>query len=691
MTLHRRSPLLPMTLAVLLIGVNAAWAQRAMTLVDLINVPRLSAPQLSPDGRQVIFVQSEADWSVNRRVEQIWRADVDGSDARQLTYGPEGARSPSWALDGRSIAFLARRGDAGETQIHLLPVDGGEARALTFHPTSVSNLAWSPDGTSIYFLASDPKTPEEIAREKAGDDVFRFDEDFKPQHLWKATVADGRTERITKGDFSVTGYTVSRDGSRIAFHRGPSPLFGDADRAEVWVMDATGRNATQLTRNAVPESGAALSPDNSQVLFLAQANAAFDFYYNQNIFVVPAAGGPARLLTGDLPHEVTAAKWASDGRSIDFVANMGVHSQLFQLDPTGGTPRQLTSGNHTLGDWALTGPAGRHVFILDEPGNPGEIWTLALDAGGEPQRITRVFDSLAEDFRLPRQERIEYAGADGVRVEGLLFYPLDYREGQRYPLVVQTHGGPAASDKFSFGRWGNYVQVLTAKGYAVLQPNYRGSTGYGDDFLRDMVGSYFRNAHLDVMRGVDHVIGMGLADPDRLVKMGWSAGGHMTNKIVTFTDRFKAASSGAGASNWVSMYGQSDVRTYRTPWFGGTPWQKDAPIDVYWEHSPLRYVANVSTPTIFIVGGEDVRVPPEQSVEMFRAVRSNGVPTHLYIAPRQPHGFVELRHQLFKMNVELDWFERHAMGRSYAWEKAPDDPAQPVSPTASSGRVDQWR
>jgi dipeptidyl aminopeptidase/acylaminoacyl peptidase len=251
--------------------------------------------------------------------------------------------------------------------------------------------------------------------------------------------------------------------------------------------------------------------------------------------------------------------------------------------------------------------------------------------------------------------------------------------------VVQTHGGPASSDKFSFGRWSNYAQILTAKGYAVIQPNYRGSTGYGDDFLRDMVGSYFKNSHLDVMRGVDHVIGIGVADPDRLVKMGWSAGGHMTNKIITFTDRFKAASSGAGASNWVSMYGQSDVRTYRTPWFGGTPWQKDAPIDVYWEHSPLKYVANVTTPMIFIVGEKDVRVPPDQSVEMFRAVRSLGVPTHLYIAPRQPHGFQELRHQLFKMNVELDWFERYAMGRPYVWEKAPDDPAPAASPTTSSG------
>lgn len=218
----------------------------------------------------------------------------------------------------------------------------------------------------------------------------------------------------------------------------------------------------------------------------------------------------------------------------------------------------------------------------------------------------------------------------------------------------------------------------------VLLPNYRGSTGYGDAFLRDMVGHYFRQSHLDVMAGADHLIKLGIADPDRMVKMGWSAGGHMTNKIVTFTDRFKAASSGAGAANWVSMYAQSDIRTYRTPWFGGTPWQKDAPVLNYWNNSPLKDVANVKTPTIFLVGQQDPRVPPPQSVEMYRALKSNGVPTKLYMAPREGHGWQELRHQLFKINVELDWFSQHVFQQSYVWEKAPGDST--ASPASASGQ-----
>ena len=238
---------------------------------------------------------------------------------------------------------------------------------------------------------------------------------------------------------------------------------------------------------------------------------------------------------------------------------------------------------------------------------------------------------------------------------------------------MKTHGGPQASDKFGFGSWA-YESGARRQGLRGLQPNYRGSTGYGDAFLRDMVGHYFQNAHLDVMAGVDELIRRGIADPDRMVKMGWSAGGHMTNKIITFTDRFKAASSGAGAANWTSMYAQSDTRYHRTPWFGGTPWQKNAPIDAYWNNSPLKDVANVKTPTMFLVGDDDPRVPMPQSVEMYRALTSNGVPTHLYVAPREPHSWGELHHQLFKMNTELEWFERNTRPNVHIpGEKAPGD------------------
>ena len=313
-------------------------------------------------------------------------------------------------------------------------------------------------------------------------------------------------------------------------------------------MDATGSNAVQLTRNGIPENGATLSPDNSRVLFVADGNARFETYYNGNLFVVPAAGGRAGMALPDLPYEVQDAEWSADGRSIFYTANMGVHSELFQLSFETSEVKQLTDGQHAIRAWGYHPKSGRHVLSFDEPTNPGEAWLF--QGSGAPTRVTHLFDDLVKTYQLPRQERVSWKGADGVTVEGILYYPTDYQPGTRYPLAVQTHGGPQASDKFGFATGTtSYVPVLTGKGYAVLKPNYRGSTGYGNPFLRDMVGHYFKNAHLDVMAGVDQVIRMGVADSSRMAKMGWSGGGHMTNKIITFTHRFRAAASGAGAGN----------------------------------------------------------------------------------------------------------------------------------------------
>ena len=641
----------------------------------------LTEPRLSPGGDEVVFVMAEADWEENKRIRHLWLAKTDGSGRVQLTNGTEGESSPQWSPDSSRVAFITKREDDEEEQVYMIDPRGGEAERVTDHETAVSLMEWAPDGRSIYFLAADPKTEEEKAREENEDDVFAFDEDYKQRHLWRVSVGEKVEERITEGDYSILGYSFSLDGSRIAFHRAPTPLFDDSDEGEVWAMDASGEGAARLTDNTVLERGAELSPDNSVVLFRTGSNEDFETYYNAKLFVVNATGGEPRLLLPDLPYGIDDASWSANGKLIYFTANTGARRELFAVDVTTEKLTQLTEGKHAVRSWTYVPQAGRHVFSIDQPTNPGDVWTLNVTGDGRPKRATDVFGYLSKDFVLPRQEAIQWKGADGLTVEGLLFYPLDYQRGQRYPLVVQTHGGPASSDKFGFQRWRDYIPVLAAKGYAVLKPNYRGSTGYGDPFLRDMVGHYYRNAHLDVMAGVDHVIELGIADGERMAKMGWSGGGHMTNKIITHTDRFKAASSGAGAVNWISMYGQSDVRIYRTPWFGGTPWQKDAPIDVYWEHSPLKDIWKVKTPTIVLVGENDVRVPPPQSVELYRALRTNGVPTHLYIAPREPHGWRELRHQLFKMNIELDWFEKYVLGREYVWEQAPSDEVD--APSAS--------
>jgi dipeptidyl aminopeptidase/acylaminoacyl peptidase len=664
----------------LLVSSVAAQDKKGRTFVDSIEQPVVGDPQLSPDAKQILFTIDRADWKQNRRVGHIYRINADGTGQVQLTFGERGESGPRWSPDGKLIAFTTRRDPDTSNQIYLLSVDGGEARRLTNHPTSPGNLTWAPDGKSIYFLAADDKTADEKEKDRLRDDVYAFEEtNFKQRHLW-TTDLDGKTKRITEGDWNVSGYELSDDGRRIAMQRMPSPLLEFSDRTEVWVMDADGGNARQLTSNKVPESGAALSPDGSTVLFTSGSNEQGEIYYNDKIFLVPAAGGAAKILLPGVDYGVEDATWSKDGKTIYFTANMGTHNEIMRVNVATKETAQLTRGDHSIGGWKFAENAGVHVFTLNSFERPSEIYTMAQ--GAAPKRVTSVFDEDLAAFKTARQEKITWKGQDGVTIEGLLTYPLDYQPGTKYPLIVQTHGGPAASDRFGFS---TENQVYAAKGYAVLRPNYRGSTGYGDAFLRDMVKGYFKQAHLDVLAGADAVIAMGVADPNKLVKMGWSAGGHMTNKLITFTDRFKVASSGAGAANWISMYAQSDHREFRTPWFGGTPWQANAPIDLYWNNSPLKDVSKVKTPTIFLVGEQDPRVPMPQSVEMYRALKTNGVPTHLYVAPREGHGWTELRHRLFKLQIEMEWFEKYINNRAYTWEKVPGDKdaAAPKVPTTA--------
>lgn len=263
---------LVMFLAVCIPATASAQAKRAMTIVDLLEVPRLGDPQLSPDGSQLAYVLSRADWKANKRISHIWRIDSDGANAVQLTNGEDGESSPRWSPDGRSVAFLAKRGGDEHTQVYLLPNTGGEARRLTTHQSDVSSISWAPDGTAIYYIAPDPKTEEEKKKDEAKDDVVAFDEDYKQRHLWKVTLADTARTRLTQGDYSVRGYEVSRDGRYIAHHRAPTPLIDNMDEGEVWLMRADGSDAKQLTLNATTERGAELSPSGDWVLFLGDVN-----------------------------------------------------------------------------------------------------------------------------------------------------------------------------------------------------------------------------------------------------------------------------------------------------------------------------------------------------------------------------------------------------------------------------------
>lgn len=642
------------------------WSQekQPMTFLDTINLKRVSNPRLSPDGKQILFTITNADWEKNGAVSHIWRLNTDGKGLVQMTNGKDGESGGIWSPDGTIISFITKRND--ERQIHFLNNSGGEAIEFFAHKGGVLSHTWSPCGKKIYFAAQDALSEEEEQKKEDKDDAYIFEKNEKNTHIWSVDVQTKTEKKLTDGDFTVRGYQLSRDGTRILFSAAPSPNYDDVLNAEIWLLNPEDGSQTKITDNNIWEGRFSLSPDNTQILFIADTNERFEHYYQDTLLLVSAAGGTPKLLLPDFKYEISRAFWSADGKTIYFNANMGVHAEIFALDLASKKVKQLTNGKHVISGLDYIPEIDKVAYAVNTPHNPTTFWMTDMK-NFDPRMIYDPYPEL-ENYKMARVEAIQWTSTDGKTVEGVLFYPVDYEKGKRYPLLAHTHGGPQSSDKLRFD---SYAHARAGRGYAILKPNYRGSTGYGNDVLRDMVGHYFLHADDDVITGVEHCIKIGLADPDRLGTLGWSAGGHMTNWLVTQTDMFKAASSGAGASNWISMYAQSDVRIYRTPWFLGDPWHADSPLKTYREHSPIFFIHQAKTPTLIMYGENDRRVPLPQGYEMYRGLKANGVPTELVIFPRAGHGPRELRHILHKMNKEFQWLEKYIMDRDFKFEEPP--------------------
>ncbi|GAB4365365.1 MAG: S9 family peptidase [Calditrichia bacterium] len=628
---------------------------------EMLRIKKVREPRVSPDGKFVVFSVSEADTSENRWISQLWRVSTATGELIQLTRGKHSARFPRWTPDAREILFLSNR--EGNTNIYRLSNSGGEARRLFDHPAAIRSFQISKNGRMVYFLAEDSLTKKEKLSKEKAEDAFFYDETQKPIHLWEYDVLRNRKRQLTFGNYSIREFSLSPDQSRIAFVAAPTAREDDYLKQEIYLFELNGQNERRLTQNEIAERNLDWAPDGKYISFTSDANSTLETYYQDSIFLFDLQTGLIVDALPNFPFQVMEYFWTPKGKEIIFIANVGVNTQFFRYDRRAGGIRQLTFDQQEVRAPHFQPDLNRLVYILSTPAQPFDVYFSVPDK--LPGKRLTDMNAWLDLYQMAQYRTIRWKSADGHEVEGILILPAPQRNGP-LPLIVQLHGGPESSYRNYFGEsWATYPQIWAAHGYAVFQPNYRGSTGYGDDVMRAIIGHYFEKDVDDIISGIDFLIREGMADPTKMAVMGWSAGGHLTNWLITHFQRFGAACSGAGGANWFSFYAQTDVQYIREIWHQGPPYEN---LDYYMKKSPVVYVQQAKTPTLILCGEEDRRVPFPQSLEMYRGLKRYGVPVKFVAFPREKHGLREVKHQLYKMKSEFQWVEKHLFDRDWDLE-----------------------
>ncbi|HEX8160965.1 MAG TPA: S9 family peptidase [Pyrinomonadaceae bacterium] len=661
-----------LALLLLLSALAPAQGGKRMTIEDALALRDVIAPQWSPDGRMIAFTVSDWNRKDDRRDSHIYVIPAGGGEPVKLTNGERGESQPRWSPDSKRIAFLANRdapqpgatpgapaAAAGRNQIWIIPVGGGEAEKLTDEEAGVAQFAWSPDGRQIAYVVRD--TPQDKAerdkRRRERFDTIVVDADFNYSHLWTIDRATKAKKRVTEGSFTVSdpqwspkGDVIAYASSRAGAQESAYTDISDDRNTDIFVC-APGGKPVQLTTNPGPDGTPRWSPDGRWIAYASSPDP-LDWAAKTDLMIIESAGGTPRNLTGDFDESIASAPdWAPDASALYVGATVGVYGQVLRVPAAGGKPNAIfeSPAGYTGVDLS---PDGRSLaFLFEDPRAPRDLY-VATSAGRQPKKLTD-FNPQAKEIALGDIEVLRWKGADGLDIEGMLVKPVGFAQGTRYPTILQIHGGPYG--RFSYG-FESRAQIFAGRGYAVLMPNPRGSTGYGRQFAASNVKDWGGKDFQDIMLGVDEVIKRGVADADRLGVMGGSYGGFMTFWTITQTDRFKAAIGHAGISDWFSFFGQSDIPGLMEYGFGGTPWTAR---EQYERWSPIRYVDRVKTPIMITHGEQDRRVPIVQAEELYRALRKRGTEVTFLRFPREGHGITEPNHVIDLLHRQLEWFDKH--------------------------------
>lgn len=605
-------------------------AERHFSGADVQRIVGLSSPALSPDGTRVALVVTRIDVDEDRYVRDIDLVDVRTKARRTLTYGHKGLSDPAWSPSGDRLAFVAEdgTGDDAKSQVFVMRLDGGDARPITKAPEGVEQFVWRPDGTSIAYVAEDRKPkPTGAAKYRdafeVGNNPITATAAARPLHLWTFDLASAKATQRTFGTTSIAGgeaqgaLSWSSDGTTIAFALAPNAVLNDADRARVSLLDTRTNAVRALTNHGRYESDPRFSPDGRQIAYVHSAGD------NQitlaNAYVTTPAGGEGRNVSERFDRAVHDYAWAPDGKALLYAVADGPQLRFVRAPLSGAaTALELGDINPTSSLTNAVARDGGIAFIATSTRRPSELYYRA-PGGGVPVALTDYNAAIAA-LPLGDSETVTYRAQNGMATEAILTKPADFDARRKYPLVLEIHGGPTSSSSRSFDR---LAQLMAARGWLVLEPNYRGSDNHGLAFQSAVRYDPEDGPAQDILAAVNAVAARGVVDPKRLAVSGWSYGGIMTAWLVTHDHRWAAAVSGASVDDWRTDYSIADDLDADVALAHDSPWRPGQAPE--WERiSAVNYAANVTTPLLILSDTGDNRDPIATSYEFYHALKDNG-------------------------------------------------------------------